>query len=528
MDLFIIIIIVGTLFLIASLRPTFNICRKEDNIAWCFLFCSIVLFIVGYLGIIYYFFSFEFDPLVVSIISCILFGGGIFVFLVIKLSYKSILKIESAVEVQRHLAEHDILTNLPNRKMFFKSLSLCVEKETPCSVFFIDLNNFKQINDSFGHHFGDQLLIATAQKLVEGLHSFSHLFRVGGDEFAIHCIHNDESDFNDCASLIEKLREVPLLIEQQRINMNLSAGVSHFPKDSQKVDQLVKHADIAMYDAKKNKKQLVYYTTELGEKHQETILMSNSITKAIEENEFQLYFQPIFSANNSELHGVESLIRWPQPDGSFISPDKFIPIAEQTNLILSLTKWVILEALKNLQKLKIAGFTGVLHINLSAQDLRSTEFYEYIMEFYREDPSIANDIVFEITESSMMTNINRVKEMITALNSKGFQFSVDDFGTGFSSLSLLRELPIQEIKIDCSFVNSMLTKKADFAIVKSIIFLANQLNCHVVAEGIEDGATEASLIQLNCDYLQGFYYSKPISLAAFEHEYLINGKNHLH
>ncbi|WP_160060878.1 putative bifunctional diguanylate cyclase/phosphodiesterase [Psychromonas sp. L1A2] len=519
-EFFIAIIIVGTVLLLASLMTTLKICQKSDSSAWYLLFYFIILFIIGYLGILYYFLYFQLDPILVSTVACILFGGGGFVYLVIKLSYSSLLSTEEAVEVQRYQAEHDILTGLPNRKMFFKSLSHIISQSTPCSVLFIDLNDFKQVNDSFGHYCGDQLLIATAHALKFNLSDHGSLFRLAGDEFAILSTYQSKKGLQRCINLITKSVQAPLKIDKQLINVNLSIGVSHYPQDSLDMYELVKHADLAMYEAKRTNKNLVFYDAELSQKEGEILLMTNKIKGAIEQDEFLLFYQPLICTKTNQQHGLEVLIRWPQPDGSFLSPDDFIMIAERSSLILSVTKWVVIEAIKNLKVLQAAGFTGALHINLSAQDLKSHEFYDYVAALFKEDTSISDVIVFEITESAMMTNIQGSKEMIMALNAMGFQFSIDDFGTGFSSLSLLRELSIKQIKIDRSFVDGMLSQKADYAIVKSIIFLAKQLECEVIAEGIENRETEQELINLDCDYLQGFYYSKPISIEEIKRKYL--------
>jgi len=278
--------------------------------------------------------------------------------------------------------------------------------------------------------------------------------------------------------------------------------------------ELVRFADLAMYEAKNNNQTLIFYHDELSEKESNFLLMTNKIQMAIEQGEFMLFYQPVVCAKSGEEHGLEVLLRWPQPDGSYLSPEYFIKIAERSTLILSLTKWVIIEALNNLNNLYKAGFKGMLHINLSAQDLKSHEFFKYICSLHEKDPFISNIIIFEITESAMMTDICSAREMILALTKKGFQFSIDDFGTGFSSLSLLRELSITQIKIDRSFVNGMLTQKADYAIVKSIIFLAEQLSCSVVAEGVENHQIEQALIGLNCDFVQGFYYSHPLPIES--------------
>lgn len=519
-DFFIAMIVIGTLLLSASLMTTLRICRKSHNIAWYCLFYLIILFIVGYLGLLTYFIRIELDPFLVSIVSFILFGGGGFVYLVIKLSYSSILKIETTLKEQQHLAEHDVLTNLPNRKMFFKALSDTLNQATPCSVLFIDLNDFKQVNDSFGHHCGDQLLIATSQTLQLNLTSHACLFRIGGDEFAILSTYQHENGIDNCVNLITNAIKAPLQIDEQRINVNLSIGVSHYPQDSQQVYELVKYADLAMYEAKKTNKRLVFYTPALGKKAADILLMTSKIKKAIETNEFLLYYQPMICAKTAQQHGLEALIRWPQKDGDFLLPEHFIGIAERSSLILALTKWIVIKAVTDLKVLREDGFVGSLHINLSARDLKSHEFYDYVMDLYHQDPSISDVIIFEITESAMMTNIEGAREMILALNEKGFQFSIDDFGTGFSSLLLLRELPIKQIKIDRSFVANMLSQKADYAIVKSVIFLANQLGCNVVAEGVESTDIEKALIALNCDYLQGFHYSKPLPIEAFKKDYV--------
>jgi diguanylate cyclase (GGDEF)-like protein len=515
-ELFIAIIVAGTVLLIASLMTTLKICRESEGAAWYLLFYFILLFITGYLSIIYYFISFELDPVLVSIVGSILFGGGSFVYLVIKLSYRSLLRIKAALEVQRYQAEHDNLTGLPNRKMFFTSLSELISHSTPCSILFIDLNDFKQINDSFGHSCGDLLLIATADALKLNLSDHGELYRLAGDEFAILSTIQSNKGLEQCIHLIKQSVQAPLKIDKQQINVKLSIGVSHYPQDSLDMYELTKYADLAMYEAKRTKRTLVFYDADLSQRESDILLMSNKIKKALEQQHFLLFYQPLICAQTHQQEGLEALIRWPQADGSFISPDDFIIIAERSSLILSVTKWVIIEAVKELETLRAAGFTGKLHINLSAQDLKSSAFYECVVALFKQDHSISRVIIFEITESAMMTDIQGAKEMIKALNILGFQFSIDDFGTGFSSLSLLRELSIKQIKIDRSFVNGMLTKKADYAIVKSIIFLAKQLECEVIAEGIENHETEKMLIDLGCDYLQGFYYSKPLPIEAFK------------
>jgi diguanylate cyclase (GGDEF)-like protein len=510
--LFTVIIFVGILLLLASLPDTLKVCKKTASMAWCVLFNLIILFIVGYLGVTYYFLTSEASSSITYIVSGILLGGGGFVYLITRLSYRSILKIEQATEEQRHQAQHDSLTGLPNRNMFFNSLSNYISSGIPCSILFIDLNDFKQVNDSFGHHVGDEFLKATAQTLQEHLIQPSSLARIGGDEFAVIFLHQSQFSFKDCINKINKAIVNPIKVAHQSIYINLSVGISNYPQDSEDVSTLIKYADLAMYEAKKNKKLFVCYTPAIGKKVHEQMLLANKLKSAIDQMDFSLYYQPIVPSDSNKSLGFEALIRWQQEDGSFISPEVFIPVAEQIGLILLLTKWVVNQAIKDLDKFRANGFNGAIHINISAQDLQSSDFFNHIVDLHNSNPTMSDFITFEITESAMMTNIAKARETIVYLNKRGFYFSIDDFGTGFSSLSLLRELPIEQIKIDRSFITNMLTHSADFAIVESILFLANQLNCNVVAEGVENLNVEQLLVSLGCDYLQGYYYSKPVPL----------------
>ncbi|NMM40747.1 EAL domain-containing protein [Pseudoalteromonas arctica] len=520
-NFFIFIILAGTFLLAVSLKPTFLIYKKTNSSQWALLFVLIIFFITGYWWVVYYFFTHGADTFVTLSVSLILFGGSAFVILVTRLSLSSIIKIEKASAQQRFLAEHDSLTRLPSRNKFFCVIEQQITQANPFTLLFIDLNGFKQVNDGFGHQYGDELLSVLSNRLQQHLSGIANLYRIGGDEFALILFSREEKTYSNCIAAINTAISFPFTIKKQKIMVMLSIGVSRFPDDSQQQHELLIQADLAMYEAKKTGHQVIVYFPELGHRARELSEMSKRIEKALQSDEFELYLQPILSAFGQQLHGAEVLIRWRKEDGEFIPPNKVLSVAEQTGLILPLSQWVVLNSLKHLKKLKAHGFSGLLHINLSPKDLESKEFYYFIEMLVDLDPSMGESIIFEITENAVMTSLNAAREMMSKLSKMGFKFSVDDFGTGFSSLVLLRELPIDQIKIDQSFIKNMLNETTAYAIVESTIFLASRLNCNVVAEGIEEKDIEQALIKLNCDYVQGFLYSRAVPLDEFIQENLM-------
>ncbi|GAB0109801.1 putative bifunctional diguanylate cyclase/phosphodiesterase [Pseudoalteromonas distincta] len=519
-NIFVYMIVLGGGLLTLSILPTIQICRKTNRVFWVLLLVLIIGFILGYGWILYYFLNSSIGHFVENSVSLILFGGGAFVYLVMKLSLKSIIKIEHYAEHQRFLAEHDYLTNLPNRKKFFQTLNKHVKYSAPFALLLIDLNNFKKINDLYGNKLGDILLNIFAKTMNKNLGGIAKLYRIGGDEFALLVETLSIDSFETCMNAINKSIKSPFAIYEHNLRIKLTMGASFYLKDSVHPNELFTQANLALQEAKRIQQPYVAYQKELGKRANDLRDMSSKIKCAINEQEFELYLQPIFEADSEDMHGAEVLIRWPQSDGSFVSPDLFIGIAEQSGLILGISKWVVLETINHLKKLKTAGFIGALHVNLSTKDLESPEFYEFIDELLTADPSLSDFIMFEITERAMMTNLEAAQGMMQKLNSRGFEFSIDDFGTGFSSLVLLRELPISQIKIDQSFVKDMLTQITDYAIVESTLFLASRLNCKVVAEGIENQDVQQTLTSMNCDYLQGYYYSKPININEFINIYM--------
>ncbi len=518
--IYITLVVAGVLMLILSLKSGAEICKKAKKKQWRILLTLIVAFIFGYIWIIYYFVNNDVNDIVSSTISVILAAGGAFVYLVTQLSLKSIVEIDHFASQQKFLAERDSLTHLYNRTRFIQVLNQKVDEKAAFYLLLLDINGFKQVNDSHGHQFGDALLCSFATRLSQDLKHITELYRIDGTEFAVIIDSMVNDRLEKCLQTINTSIKAPYDVHDQTLFIKLTLGVSQYSDTSIHATALFRNADLALHEAKRTNKPLEFYYDELGKQADEMLRMHAKVKRALKADEFELYLQPIFESKSNKVHGAEALIRWQQADGSFISPEIFIGVAERNGLITEISKWVVLEALRLLKELKAAGFIGALHVNLSTKDIENISFYDFIAKLVATDPSISNSIVFEITESTMMTNFAHARNTMNNLNHMGFEFSVDDFGTGFSSLTLLKELPISQVKIDRSFIKEMLITPTDNAIVESTLFLATKLNCNVVAEGVENKATEEKLTAMNCTYLQGYYYSKPLNTNDFMAKFL--------
>lgn len=512
----IVLTFIGILLLLTSLKPIFSVCRKDTHIGWCVLLVLIIFFIVGYSSILSLLWFSEEESIIYLVLSIILFSGGVFVVLVTNFSFHSILKIEKVMFYERHNALHDSLTQLPNRKYFQETLECYIKKNKIFTLLSIDLNNFKQVNDLLGHRCGDLLLIAISNALSTRLFDNIPIFRIGGDEFII-ILDTTKMSAKKVVNKIDNILQEPFQILSYSIYADLSIGACVYEGGNQSLGELLKQADIAMYEAKRTQERLVFYSKELNETAINKLEISSRLKQALKENEFELWYQPIIGLAEEDVHGAEVLVRWPQKDGTYLSPEKFINIAEQSTLILDITRWILNRVVADCFTLDKQGFNGVLHINLSAKDLQDNSFYLLVKDLVDSNLIVPDNLIFEVTESAMMKYLNTTKRMMKKISALGFKFSIDDFGTGYSSLYLLKELPINQIKIDRSFVTYSIDNPADYAIVKSTIYLAKNLGCTVVAEGIENQETHTLLAQLKCDYLQGFYYSKPLPLKDFGH-----------
>ncbi|MDW6004417.1 putative bifunctional diguanylate cyclase/phosphodiesterase [Vibrio mangrovi] len=515
----------GIFLLIYSMKPAYLICRTEKAPGWKILVALIAVFILGYLFVLT-------ELLIESpihthlfTVSLILLGGGIFVALIVPLALNTIRQAHRFAKDEQHSSLHDSLTSLANRKYLLQSLKTWVQSKQTFSLLLIDLNNFKQINDGLGHYFGDKFLISVAKLLQENTRNHGQLYRMGGDEFAIIFPDDDDTKILSLVECIHHALHAPVQVMTYSMKTSASIGITKFPHNGYEVFNLLKQADLAMYESKKKHKRYTFYHDQLGSNSYGKLKLSIKLSEALKNDEFELHYQPIIQGQTQKVSSLEVLLRWPQEDGSFIEPEDFIPIAEKSALISVLTQWVIHRAAQDLNVLRAHGFQGSLHINLSAKDFQDDEVTEQLHNLLNSGQIQPADFVFEITESAVFEDIDKAKRVIHEMHALGFRFSIDDFGTGYSSLIILRELPVKQIKIDRSFIIEYHQKEANRTIVYALIRLAQDLNLSVVAEGVEAGSVEQALIKLGCNYIQGFLYFRPEPL----HRLLYNEqfRNHL-
>jgi polar amino acid transport system substrate-binding protein len=420
------------------------------------------------------------------------------------------------------MAYFDGLTNLPNRSFLIEKLDAAiknaVEWNQKGALFFLDLDNFKQINDTLGHDVGDQLLKAVGKKINEYLGSDFITARLGGDEFVI--LKEVKASSDEVEKTAEKI--INLFTDKWKLGNNemvvtISMGSTIFPDDGMDVQKILKNADTAMYCAKDAGKNINKFFKEdmleniLARKELET-----DLRKAIEKHEFQLFYQPYFRAHTREISGIEALIRWAHPKKGLIAPAEFIPLAEETGLIREIGEWVITEACKKNKEWQQKGYKKVpIAVNISTVQLgkNSPQMIENILSDSDLPPEW---LEFEITESKIMELIEENIDILKKLKEIGVRISIDDFGTGYSSLSYLRQLPLDVIKIDKSFISDIKSSNQEMIITSDIISIAHKLNLQVIAEGVEGQHQMDYLINQKCDFQQGFFFSKPLNFQEME------------
>lgn len=438
-------------------------------------------------------------------------------------SFFDITERKSAEERIHYLAHHDTLTGLFNRYSLENRLDQAItqarRERGKLALLFIDLDRFKTINDSLGHQVGDQLLIQVAKRLESSIRESDILARLGGDEFLVVVTNIDDSMAATTVAdkLLDKLGKT-YEIDGNELRSSPSIGISVFPEDGEDVETLVKAADAAMYHAKEQgRNNYQFFTAEMNAVAQELIALESDLRTALALKQFELYYQPKYEAKDGQLSGVEALIRWNHPERGLVSPMKFIPVAEEVDLISELGEWVLNEACRQLAEWRSQGHKHLaMSVNLSPRQLRHPGLVDRIrgiMEAYGLGKGM---LEMEVTETAAMSHTGFAVEQLEAIRDAGVDLAIDDFGTGYSSLSYLRSLPIQTLKVDRSFVSGIEEDPNDAAICAATIALAHNLGLKVVAEGVETEAHRDFLVKHDCDSLQGYLLSRPLPAAEVE------------
>ena len=418
------------------------------------------------------------------------------------------------------LAYWDRLTELPNREQFRRSLNEAIAQAPPqgweLAVLTLNLNRFKHVNDVLGYTLGDELLKAVAQRLTQQMGHFDGLVaRIGGDEFAILRRDCGPADAVQVAQRILRAFEAPLALGEQLVDMDASLGVACWPVHASQADELLGRAEIAMHAAKTSKDPVLVYAPQLDSANAETLSLLGDLRHALVHHELRLYMQPKLDLRTGAIVAAEALVRWQHPQRGLVPPMQFIPFAEQTGFVRQLTLWVFEQAAIWLAAQN--GKQGPLRmaINLSTRDLLDTQFPARLIELMQAHGVGAGHFCLEITESAIMDDPQRAEHTLNQLAVQGFKLSIDDFGTGYSSLAYLKRLPVQELKIDKSFVMGMSDDESDAKIVRSTIDLAHNLGLSVVAEGVENQAILQRLQAMGCDEAQGYHICRPMPASAF-------------
>ncbi|MGP9802134.1 putative bifunctional diguanylate cyclase/phosphodiesterase [Rheinheimera sp. NSM] len=477
-------------------------------------------------------------------VAVILAATGFSVYLMVRDMRRLMLSLQQENEKVRHsrkeierLAHHDPLTTLPNRilgeQLYNQLLQHCREQQQQLAVLFLDLDNFKPVNDSLGHSAGDILLRQLAQRLQQVLHAEQKVIRFGGDEF-LFLIPTD-ADKQQLSQLATQLiTEVtkPFSIMQTDVSVSGSVGIAIAPGDGSEFNVLCRKADLAMYKAKEDGRNTFrFYDDKLDQDNVDKFNLLQRLRLAIKAHGFELYYQPKIDLRSGRISSVEALLRWPQSDGSMISPAEFIPLAEHSGLISELGSWVIHEACRAAARLRAQGFSELrIAVNLSYVQFKNTGLEQVVQQALRSAGLPAAALELELTESLLIGDTDFIQHQLNALSQLGVTFAIDDFGTGYSNLSYLRSFNATTLKIDRSFIASLCVSERDEPLVQAIINMAAGLGLKTVAEGIEDAATLQRLQALGCDEGQGFYWSAAVAETVLiplinSHNETINKQN---
>jgi len=417
-----------------------------------------------------------------------------------------------------HLAKHDPLTSLPNRTLFYEQLKEAIHRaemeDDAIAVLMVDLDNFKQVNDTLGHPAGDRLLVDVSNRLNSIVNKNYFLSRFGGDEFVVILQGCSDNFIIDAyAKEIIDLMSQPFRLDDQEIRIGCSIGVTLYPDDGNEPDQLIRDADIAMYNAKdQGRNMFQYFTKEMDQEITEKVTLRNMLHSALQENEFEVHYQPQIEVKTGRVTGLEALLRWNPENGQKVSPDKFVPLLEETGLITEVGTWVLRQACQQIRFLHEKGLNQLtMAVNLSPRQFLQKDLADIVESVLKETELDSKYLEFEITENIFMEDLDLIHLTMLRLKEIGVKITLDDFGTGYSSLGYLKKFPIDGVKIDKEFIKDLFGKNDSRQLVTAIIAMANGLKLHtVVAEGVEEESQLSLLRKSGCPTYQGFLYSKPL------------------
>ena len=422
-----------------------------------------------------------------------------------------------------HMAHYDVLTGLPNRTLFYSTLQSALaqaeERGWQIAVLFIDLDHFKNVNDTLGHATGDELLRQLSNRLMHCVRIRDTVGRLGGDEFGLILIMDDGQ--KGATAAVDKIREVlrdPFYLNNHEIPVTVSIGITLYPEDDASPDTLIKYADTAMYRAKKaGRDSYRFFTTQMNTEVLARLDLETALRKAVENEEFILHYQPKIRLSDGCVCGLEALLRWQRPGHGLVSPFAFIPILEDTGLIVSVGNWVLATVCKQIGLWQRSGVGAVqVAVNISGRQFNEGELENQVIKALSDNQIPPSLLELELTESSLMDNTQQTIASLEQLRGRGVTISIDDFGTGYSSLSYLRRFPIDKLKIDIAFIREVTSNPEDAAIALTIIHLAHSLKLKVIAEGVETQEQLDFLLHNHCDQIQGYLFSPPLGVVAIE------------
>ncbi|BAF69979.1 putative bifunctional diguanylate cyclase/phosphodiesterase [Nitratiruptor sp. SB155-2] len=423
-------------------------------------------------------------------------------------------------------ANFDLLTGLYNRSFLETKLRDLITKNIPFYLLFIDIDNFKTINDTKGHNVGDEILKNFANRIRNILRKDDIFARVGGDEFVI-IIQNIDSP-KIITKIVDKIfhkLQPPIVLSPSKnmYHISISIGIVEFPKDGKSVEDILKNADIAMYRSKeRGKNRFSFFNKQLADKVESKFILEHELKIAIQKDQFLIYYQPQIDARSNKLIGAEALIRWKHPQKGILTPYHFIPLAEERNLIQQIDQIVFSHVVQDIKEWKERyGFSQKIAINISANHFAQSNFYYKFTNLIQKNGIDTSSIELEITETSIMQNLETTLRMLKKLHDHGFSISIDDFGTGYSSLFYIKKFPVDKIKIDKTFIDDIVKNKDDRIIVHAIVEIAKGLGYKIIAEGVEDQEQLDILLDLDCHLIQGYYFDKPLCKDDFEKKWLI-------